>query len=179
MVSAEEAVAIYQQLTASGFQVWVTGGWGIDALLGEQTRTHKDLDLIVLLDDLLRLRQLLEGEGYGLKMLWEENLRAVDAHGVEMDTAFVLRDGQGRELDLHALRLDAQRNGIPAWQADEGFSFTVQDLAGMGVIGGAPVRCLTPEMQVTCHTGYALPEYQRADLERLRAKFGTGAAPGI
>lgn len=56
MVNAEEAIAIYQQLTASGFQVWVTGGWGIDALLGEQTRAHKDLDLIVLLDELLRLR---------------------------------------------------------------------------------------------------------------------------
>lgn len=174
MVSAEEAVAIYQQLTANGFQVWVTGGWGIDALLGEQTRTHKDLDLIVRLDELLRLRQFLEAGGYSLKMLWEENLRAVDAHGVEMDTAFVLRDDLGRELDLHAVRLDGDGNGIPAYQREEGFIFRGHDLAGMGVIAGEPVRCLSAVMQVVCHTGYELPEYQRADLERLRAKFGKG-----
>ena len=41
MVRAEDVVSIYRSLSANNIQVWLTGGWGIDALLGEQTRPHK------------------------------------------------------------------------------------------------------------------------------------------
>ncbi len=68
MVSAEDVIHIYQYLQINGIPVWLSGGWGIDALLGEQTRLHKDLDVIMLLDDVVRLRELLG--------------RAVDFHGV-------------------------------------------------------------------------------------------------
>ena len=44
MVSAEDVVEIYKRLMKNGIQVWLTGGWGIDALLGERIRLHKDLD---------------------------------------------------------------------------------------------------------------------------------------
>ena len=82
MVSAEDAISIYQRLLAAGIQVWLTGGWGIDALLGEQTRPHKDIDVIMLLDDVVRMRELLGRDGYSLKELWSENRWAVDARGV-------------------------------------------------------------------------------------------------
>lgn len=170
MVSADDAIHIYKLLTANGIQVWLTGGWGIDALLGEQTRPHKDLDVIVLLDDLARLGELLSREGYGLKELWSENCWVSDAQGAETATAFVLHDPGGREVDVHAMRLDEQGNGIPAWDA-EGFALRKQDLAGRGSIAGVPVRCLTPEMQLVCHTGYELPDGQRSDLEQLGRKF--------
>ena len=48
MVTAEEVIEIYNKLLANNIQIWLTGGWGIDALLGEQTRDHKDLDAIML-----------------------------------------------------------------------------------------------------------------------------------
>lgn len=28
-------------------QVWIDGGWGVDGLLGMQTRPHQDLDLLI------------------------------------------------------------------------------------------------------------------------------------
>ncbi len=172
MVRAEDVINIYQLLLANGIQAWLTGGWGIDALLGEQTRPHKDLDVILLLDDVVRMRELLDGDGYHLKELWSENRWAVDAHGVETATAFVLQDAEGRELDVHAMRLDDLGNGIPAWEADEGFVFKKQDLAGEGRVDGFAVQCITPQMQVLCHTGYELPEPHLRDLERLQEKFG-------
>jgi hypothetical protein len=76
----------------------------------------------------------------------------------------------GREIDAHAMRLDVQGNGLPAWES-EGLIFQRQDLAGEGLIGGVPVRCITPQMQVMCHTGYALPEVQVRDLELLHVMF--------
>jgi lincosamide nucleotidyltransferase A/C/D/E len=171
MVSAEDVISIYQYLLDNGIQVWLTGGWGIDALLVEQTRPHKDLDVIMLLDDAVRTRELLSRDGYSLKMLWSENRWDVDAHGVETATAFVLEDSEGREFDAHAIRLDDQDNGIPAWEA-EGFIFKKQDLAGKGTIAGFAVQCLTPEMQMLCHTGYELPDEHLRDMELLREKFG-------
>jgi len=171
MVRADDVISIYQRLLSNGIQVWLTGGWGIDALLGMQTRPHKDLDAIILLDDVVRMRELLDRDGYGLRELWSENRWVVDAQGVETATAFVLRDSEGREIDAHAMRLDDRGNGVPAWEAD-GFSLKRQDLAGEGMIAGFAVQCLAPEMQVLCHTGYELPDEQLRDLELLHEKFG-------
>ena len=171
MVGEGEAISIYERLLDGGIQAWLTGGWGIDALLRHQTRPHKDLDLIVLVDDVARLRDLFGGDGYVLKELWSENRWVTDAHGDETATAFVLHDPEGRELDLHAMWLDGEGNGIPAWEA-EGLTFERQDLAGQGAIGGVLVRCLTPQMQVLCHTGYELPEEQLRDLALLHERFG-------
>ena len=64
MVTAEDVVSIHRRLLDNGIQVWLTGGWGIDALLGEQTRPHKGLDVIVLLDDVARLVEVLGQDGY-------------------------------------------------------------------------------------------------------------------
>jgi lincosamide nucleotidyltransferase A/C/D/E len=171
MVHANDVISIYRHLLDHDIQIWLTGGWGIDALLGEQTRPHKDLDVIMLLDDVVRMRELLARDGYDLKELWSENRWAVDASGTETATAFVLRDSEGRELDAHAMHLDDQGNGIPAWE-DEGLLFKRQDLCGEGTISGLTVQCISPEMQMLCHTGYELPDKQRRDLERLYEKFG-------
>ena len=59
MMRAEDVIGICRLLEADGIQVWLTGGWGIDALLREQTRPHKDLDVIMLVDDVVRMRELL------------------------------------------------------------------------------------------------------------------------
>jgi lincosamide nucleotidyltransferase A/C/D/E len=172
MVGAEDAISLYRRLSAQGIQIWVTGGWGIDALLGEQTRPHKDLDVIMLLDDVVRMRELLGHDGYSLKELWSENRWAIDAQGIKAATAFVLRDLDGGELDAHAMRLDELGHGIPAWEKPEGFIFTPQDLSGVGTIASCMVRCMSAENQMICHTGYELPDYQWRDLEHLHQKFG-------
>jgi lincosamide nucleotidyltransferase A/C/D/E len=171
MVRAEDVISIYQSLAAKDIQAWLTGGWGIDALLQEQTRPHKDLDVILLLDDIVRMRCLLARDGYGLKELWSENSWVVDSQGTEIPTAFVLQDAEGREVDAHAICLDDLGNGVPAW-ASEGLVFKREDLTGEGMIAGFAVRCISPEMQVLCHTGYDLPQEQLRDLELLQERFG-------
>jgi lincosamide nucleotidyltransferase A/C/D/E len=172
MVSAEDVTRIYQSLLANDIQVWLTGGWGIDALLREQTRPHKDLDVLELLENVVRMRELLARDGFCLMKLWPENAWVEDSDGTETATAFVLHDSGGRELDVHAVRLDDRGNAVPAWADDEGLVFKREDLAGQGMIAGIAVRCLSPEMQMRCHSGYDLPSVQSRDLQRLRERFG-------
>jgi lincosamide nucleotidyltransferase A/C/D/E len=65
MVSADDVISICRLLSSNGIQVWLTGGWGIDALLGLQTRPHHDLDVIMLVDDVACLLELMSHQGYG------------------------------------------------------------------------------------------------------------------
>jgi lincosamide nucleotidyltransferase A/C/D/E len=171
LVRAEDVITLYQSLSNHHIQVWLTGGWGIDALLQEQTRPHKDLDILILVDDVVRVRDLLGRAGYGLKELWSENRWGVDSQGIEIPTAFVLQDAEGREVDVHAMRLDNGGNGIPAWAGEE-LVFRPEDLAGEGVIAGVAVRCISGEMQMLVHTGYDLPQEQMRDLTLLRKRLG-------
>ena len=63
-MEAQWAVAVVARLTESGVSLWLDGGWGVDALLGSQTRPHDDLDLIVRLDDVGQLEDALAQIGY-------------------------------------------------------------------------------------------------------------------
>jgi pimeloyl-ACP methyl ester carboxylesterase len=174
MVRAEDVIFVYQRLSAEHIPVWLTGGWGIDALLGAQTRPHKDLDLIMLLDDVVRMREVLARDGYQLQELWPENSWVQDKFGAETPTAFVLQDSAGRQIDAHAMRIDDEGKGIPAWNNEEGLFFRMDDLAGDGAIAGVPVRCITPAMQVLCHNGYDIPNFQLRDMQLLYQTFAAG-----
>lgn len=51
MMQAHDVLAVVVGLRRAGIRCWLDGGWGIDALLGEQTRNHDDLDLVIALAD--------------------------------------------------------------------------------------------------------------------------------
>jgi hypothetical protein len=40
-----QVLQVLDRLDANGVTGWLDGGWGVDAVLGEQTRPHEDLDL--------------------------------------------------------------------------------------------------------------------------------------
>jgi lincosamide nucleotidyltransferase A/C/D/E len=179
-VTAEDVVDLYSGLLARGVQLWVDGGWGIDALLERQTRPHKDFDAIAAFEDLPALAQFLSERGFSLKLIWENNrwapcpeppaLVGRSRPAVEAATAFVLEDGSGRELDFHLVRFDEHGRGTPAWASD--LVFPPEVFAGLGTVGGTRVRCLSAETQMRTHTGYALKESDVHDLRLLHDRFG-------
>ena len=98
-MTAKDVVFILDRLDAAGVAAWLDGGWAVDAVLGEVTREHADLDLIVELDDVATMRAALAAEGFEL------------TRG-EPHSNFVLRDGAGREIDVHPVTFDVQGNGV-------------------------------------------------------------------
>jgi hypothetical protein len=141
-------------------------------LLREQTRSHKDLDSIVQVDEVVRMRDLPANRGgYGLKELWSEKSWGLASDEVEIPTPFVLQDWEGREVDVHRMRHDKHGIGIPAWSND-GLIFKKEELAPEGFVSGFPVSCISSEMLVVCHLGYGLPDKQLRDLELLQERFG-------
>ena len=159
-MTAAAVVELLGFLDAGGVETWLDGGWGVDALLGEQTRPHKDADLVVRVSDLDRLRQLLGTKGFSER-----------PGGTPSN--FVLADASALELDIHAVAFDAQGNGVYRMADGQDWIYPAEGFTGRGSIGGTAVRCLSPAVQVLCHAyGYVPAEKDIEDMEHLRARFG-------
>ena len=62
-MTANDVLEFVQLLRQYHIDVCIDGGWGVDALLGEQTRLHADLDIAVQHKDVAQIRTLLEARG--------------------------------------------------------------------------------------------------------------------
>jgi lincosamide nucleotidyltransferase A/C/D/E len=158
-MTATDVLEVLAALEGRGIATWLDGGWGIDALLREQTRQHDDLDLVVSLDDVPGLQSELETLGFRL------------SEG-RLHSNFVLTDDIGRKVDVHPVAFDDEGNGHYTMENDEIWVYPADGLAGFGEIEGRRVRCLTPELQLLTHGGYQLDEDDLHDLDALRHRFG-------
>jgi lincosamide nucleotidyltransferase A/C/D/E len=153
-MTAEDVVDLLRLLARHGLEVCVDGGWGVDALLGIQTRRHSDLDIAILHRDVPRLRALLEANGY-------TDVPRDDTR----DCNFVLGDDRGHQLDVHSYTFDAEGRNV------FGVAYPAESLRGAGSINGYPVRTITPEWMVRFHSGYALDDNDYRDVVALCDKF--------
>ncbi|HEU0304143.1 MAG TPA: hypothetical protein VFR32_06140 [Gaiellaceae bacterium] len=158
---AGDVVELLGAFDAAGVDVWLDGGWGVDALLGEQTREHDDLDLVVALEDMPSLVSTLELRGYGV------------ARG-EAPMSVVLLDEAGRQVDVHPVRFTLEGDGIYRMEDGRDWPYPAAGFSGRGTVAGRAARCLTPEVQVLCHAGYELVATDHHDLALLRDRFGLG-----
>ena len=159
-MTAAEVITLYREFENLNIKIWVDGGWGVDALLGKQTRPHKDLDIAVQQEDVPRLRDMLQERGY-------RDIKLTEA----MPWNFVLRDENGREIDVHVIVLDRHGNGLYG-PTDYGEVYPPASLMGAGSIDSRVVRCISPEWMVKFHSGYKLTEKDFRDVSALCKKFG-------
>jgi lincosamide nucleotidyltransferase A/C/D/E len=151
-------VSAFLDLTQElGIGIWLDGGWGVDALLGAQTRRHQDLDIVLEARQSPILVQHLTMRGFG---------------PVPRDDTspwnFVYGDAHGREVDFHVVEFDDSGDAHlgPADLYPSG------SLAGYGTIGERTARCVAPGWAVRFHTGYDVDEDDWADVSRLCERFG-------
>src|SRR5450432_2877821 len=98
-MTAADVLSLYTELERLGITIWVDGGWGVDALLGGQTRPHSDLDIAIQQEDAAKLRALLQSRGY-------REIKLEEARPWN----FVLADADGHEIDFHVIVVDEKGN---------------------------------------------------------------------
>jgi lincosamide nucleotidyltransferase A/C/D/E len=158
-MTSSELVELLQLFESAKIPVWLDGGWGVDALLQTQTRTHKDIDIVLRVADVSKLRELLEVRGFTVREGKPPN-------------SFVLANGVGLEVDVHAVTFDDDGNGVYRMQNGEDWIFPAEGFSGRGLIGGMSVCCLSPTTQVLCHAhGYVPTEKDFRDMELLEDRF--------
>ncbi len=154
-------------LEAAEIETWLDGGWGVDALLGVQTRPHKDVDIIARVRDLPRIRDVLQARGF-----------SEQPGGTPSN--FVLADASGLEVDIHAVRFDENGDGVYRMANGQDWIYPAAGFEGRGTVGGHAVRCLSPEAQVLGHAhGYAPAAKDIEDMERLQARFAVELPPHL
>jgi lincosamide nucleotidyltransferase A/C/D/E len=143
-----------------GITVWIDGGWDVDALLGEQTHRHADLDIMIPSADAAVLRNALGTRGF------------TDVHTDDhSDWNYVMGSGSGKLIDFHLI--DVAKDGRGIYGSIENGNFvSVSALLGAGSIGGRAVRCLTAQYEVRSHTGYTLKDTDFSDVQSLHRRVG-------
>src|SRR4030042_3091379 len=159
-MNTSDVINLYKVRTQNGIDTWIDGGWGVDALLGQQTRPHADVDIVVQQKDVPKLRELLEEQGY--KDVPRDDTSAWN---------FVLGDNNSHLVDVHAIVFDDKRNGLYG-PIERGVMYPAASLTGKGTINGQPVKCISAEHMVKFHTGYALDENDFKDVTALCERFG-------
>lgn len=166
MMRAEDVLAVLDLLDRAGVEVWLDGGWGVDALLCEQTRPHEDLDVVVRAEDLAGLGRIMRDHGF-------PPLREDGPYRQ------VLGDDGGRLVDVRAVDLGGatrtDERGV-AGCGPGGPPPSAGSLTGVGRVRGRRVGCTTAEFQIASHTGYAIGDDDERDVLALHRRFGVPLA---
>jgi len=159
-MTSSARIELHQLLKEASIEVWLDGGWGIDALLKMQTRPHKDVDIILQVSDVPELQEILGRRGFAIK------------EGVPPNS-FVLANASGLEVDVHAVVFDDDGNGVYRMESGEDWIYPAEGFSGRGDVEGWSVNCRSPMTQVLCHAhGYMPTEKDFRDMELLQDRFG-------
>jgi lincosamide nucleotidyltransferase A/C/D/E len=144
-------------LRAGGVQATLDGGWGVDALLGCETRAHEDLDLVVAIGDVARIQETLRPLGF---TVYEDHL----------PVRLVLRLEDER-IDLHTVTFDSEGGGVQPQPGGGSFRYPPDGFV-LGRVRGEPVRCISARVQILCHLGYTPTAKDSHDVLELCRAFG-------
>ena len=90
-MNAQDVFELYDQLARLEIELWLDGGWAVDALLGQESRTHEDVDIVIEERHVSKLRELLVQKGY-------TDIPRDDTSAWN----FVLGDDRGHLVDVHS-----------------------------------------------------------------------------
>ncbi len=160
-MKATDVLDLLSELDGVGVDYWLDGGWGVDCLLGEETRTHGDLDVVLHRDHVSVVRGLLTARGYEVIRDW-------------LPTSLAYRGPAGREVDLHPVDPSPGGGGYQLLQDGTRWHYSppVQ-----GSIAGVAIRCASAEDQLVMHQGYEPRPVDYVDVRRISDRFGLEVPP--
>ncbi len=148
-------LAVLNEFDERAIDVWIGGGWGVDALVGRQTRDHGDLDVSIRAEDEPAVLEMLQALGFEIVTDWRP-------------TRVALLHADRGEIDVHPIRF---RSDGSAWLPGiDGQVFEYPaDTFTTGTIMGATVNCIDAALQLAFHLGYPPQPKDRADMRALAA----------
>lgn len=153
ITTKEDLMTVITLLKNAGITYWIDGGWGVDILVGKQTRDHRDIDINFDSQYTEELLKLLLEYGYEVDTDWRpvrielysEKYGYLDIH------PFVLnKDGTAKQADLDG-----------GWYAFE------KDFFGNAVFERKTIPCISVKGQIIFHSGYDLRDQDKHDIAIL------------
>ncbi len=154
-MNSQDVLKIYDHLLKNDVEVWIDGGWCVDALLGKQTREHPDLDIAVDHKNSAKIKKVLSDLGF-----------KDDPRNDTTDWNYAMRDKNGQLIDIHVFEYDSKGNNV------YGIEYPNGSLTGTGKIGGSKVKCLAAKYMFKFKTAYSPKQKDILDVQALAKKFG-------
>ena len=155
MVNITDVRQILQFAIDAEIKVFLDGGWGVDALLGHQSRSHNDIDIFVEKKDYQNFIEIIQANGfYEIKMEYTTLNHTV------------WEDAKNRIIDLHCFEYTGKGEILY-----EGDCFPLEIFSGKGKIEEIEVSCIEPYSQVMFHLGYEFDENDVHDVRFLCETF--------
>lgn len=153
LVTKEDLLSVLDILTNTKIRYWLDGGWGVDVLVGKQTREHRDIDInfdSLYTKDLL---EILKENGYEVVVDWSP-VRIELYHSllgyIDIHPFFLNNDGTAKQADLEG-----------GWYEFEA------DIFGNAYFSGRCIPCISAKGQKLFHTGYEMREVDLHDIKLL------------
>jgi lincosamide nucleotidyltransferase A/C/D/E len=179
---ADELVRVCSALEDAGLQFWIAGGWGLDLLVGCQTRQHSDLD--VVLDDFWRT---LDDFDLIITPLGYERLAPLSGT-IWFPDVIVYEDTRGHHIEVTSIHWrNVSRAAEPSESDRDQYEDSPHAPAALlaqctatGVIDGLDVPIVSLYAQKMFHGGYPpRPEdRQAADVFRLLREHESDESDG-
>lgn len=153
IVTQDDLFKVLDLMDKTGIRYWLDGGWGVDVLVGKQTRMHRDVDINFDSQHTEELLLVLERNGYEIITDWSPvrielyhpKLSYIDIH------PFVISDdGRVKQADLEG-----------GWYEFEA------DYFGDAIYQERRIYCISAKGQKVFHTGYELREVDKYDIKNI------------
>lgn len=168
-MGATDVLSVLDLLDQAGISCWLVGGWGVDALVGRQTRRHLDVD--VALEGRFLEQALSSLEGAGFVAVQQEGFPAW------MPTMVILRDKPRRRVELMPVDISGPPPGEDGHPVVSRFRYAPESIT-TGTVNGRPVACLSPRVQLMLRTNYTPRASDRHDVRVLMEHCRLSAPPG-
>lgn len=155
-MTARNAGTILDLFERDDISAWVAGGWGVDALVGRQSRSHDDLDVLIPEAATEPARRRLVAAGFAVTL-------------DELPTRFEMAHNTFGVVDLHPIHIDAGGGSRLALPDGGWWTYSRGALDAEGKIGSRKCCCLSAYEQLRLHHGYEPRDIDRADIALLRA----------
>lgn len=152
-MNLSDVLEVVDVVRSVGCRFWLEGGWGVDALVGRETRLHRDVDVDFDATYEDAVLEALTGLGYSIETDWRPNRVELSASG-------------HRWVDLHPLVID-DKGGARQAALDGGWHEFHRSWFTTGTLGGLAVPCVSVEAQRLFHSGYELRTIDVLDLAEL------------
>lgn len=152
---ANQLLDLLDRLGAVAPVLFIGGGWGVDALVGRQTRPHGDVDVLPDAPSLPAALALLDGLGFAVTEDWLP-VRIEVAHP------------DGRRVDLHPVTFAADGSGTQPGLDGAVFLYPA-GCTTTGYVDGQPVACLTAAQQLVFRRGFTRRDIDHHDVALLTA----------
>lgn len=151
-MTAAEVVEVVDWLDAAQVVYQINGGWGVDGLVGRQTRPHRDLDIFVDGQREGEFLAWLSSRGYGVVEHWRP---------VRVELS-----GDRGYIDVHPMRINGNGDGVQEGLGGEVYVHPASERVP-GRIGGRAVVVASAERARELRAGYRARDVDLHDLAVL------------